>query len=234
MAQHSELPRKANSLDADQVATFLRAHPNFLNEYPDLIEMLVPPTRRTEDGVVDMQRFMVERLRGQVDLLRSVQHELLSTTRTNQDILTRIHAAVVAVIAANSFERLIHLVTHDLARLLDVDVVSLCVEATADSEPPRGVHLLPGGAVDALLGPGNNALLQADAVANPAVFGIRASHVRSQALVRLNVGVSSPPGLVAFGSLDPNGYSQGHSTELMQFLAQVLENTIRAWLDLPS
>ena len=234
MAQHSELSRKKTNLDADQVATYLRAHPNFLNEYPDLVEILAPPTRRTEDGVVDMQRFMVERLRSQVDQLRTVQHELLSTTRTNQDILTRIHAAVVAVIAANSFERLIHLVTNDLARLLDVDIVSLCVESTAEAPPLRGVHLLPTGSIDALLGRGNNALLQADAVANPAVFGIRAAHIRSQALVRLNVGTGAPAGLVAFGSLDPNGYSQGHSTELLQFLAQVLENTIRAWLDLPS
>lgn len=234
MAQHSELSRKPNALDADQVATYLRAHPNFLNEHPELVEMLVPPTRRTEDGVVDMQRFMVERLRGQVDQLRSAQHEMLSTTRTNQDILTRIHAAVVAVIAANSFERLIHLVTHDLARLLDVDIVSLCVEGNAETPPPRGVHVLPAGAIDALIGPGNSALLQSDAVANPAVFGVRAAHVRAQALVRLHVGTGAPAGLLAFGSLDPNGYNQGHSTELLQFLAQVLENTIRAWLDLPS
>jgi len=167
--------------------------------------------------------------------LRSYHSELISTSHTNQSVQTRVHAAVVSIIAANSFERLIHLVTRELAGLLDVDVVTLCIETEGPGPSPTtpGVLLLLPGSVDQLLGIGQPARLRASVTGDPAIFGSFAPMVQSEALVRIKPSAGAPDGIIAFGSRDPNGFTEEHSTELLFFLAQVLEHTIRAWLDLP-
>ena len=75
--------------------------------------------------------------------------------------------AALSLLGAQSFEHFIEIVTTDLAVLLDVDVVALCVE-TVDGETAklrcRGVQLLPAGSVDRLLGPERAALLRDDTV----------------------------------------------------------------------
>jgi uncharacterized protein YigA (DUF484 family) len=235
MAQQSEPSRKATpAATAESVIAYLRAHPNFLNEHPEIMDALTPPKRNAGDGVIDMQHFMLERLRGEVGRLRSYHSELISTSRTNQSVQTRVHAAVVAIIAANSFERLIQLVTRELAGLLDVDVVTLCIETSGGPTPTTpGVQLLVPGSIDQLLGIGQTARLRSSVVGDPAIFGSFAPLVHSEALVRIKPSAGAPDGVIAFGSRDPNGFTEEHSTELLFFLAQVLEHTIRAWLDLP-
>lgn len=235
-AEKAKARKAGGGLSASDVAAYLRAHPDFLTEHPDLLEVLTPPARRNGDGVIDMQHFMLERLRKEVDRLRSYHNELISTTRANQAIQTRIHAAVVAIIAADSFERLIHLVTNELAELLDVDAVTLGIETNGASPTPstRGVRLLPPGTVDELLGKGQVARLVSDTVGEQVVFGVQAETIRSSAVVRLKASSNAPEGLIAFGSSQADGFHEEQSTELLFFLAQVLENTIRAWLDLPA
>jgi uncharacterized protein len=51
--------------------------------------------------------------------------------------------------------------------------------------------------------------------------------------MRLKVSTGSPDGVMCFGSREPEAFGPDMSTELLFFLAKVLENTIRAWLDLP-
>ena len=64
--------------------------------------------------------------------------------------------------------------------------------------------------------------------------GAAAGLVRSDALIRLDIAEAAPPTLIAFGSRQPDHFHPGQGTELLNFLARVLEITIRAWLDLPA
>ena len=50
--------------DGERVAEYLRRHPDFLVRYPKILDGLTPPAQYSGDGVVDMQQFMLERLRG--------------------------------------------------------------------------------------------------------------------------------------------------------------------------
>src|SRR5690606_7159922 len=124
----------------------------------------------------------------------------------------------------------------ELASLLDVDVVTLSVETSAQGGTPAtpGVMLLAPGSVDAVLGRGQPARLRSGTPGDPAIFGPLAHQIQSAALVRIKPSAGAPDGVLAFGSHDPNGFSEDQSTELLFFLAQVLEHTIRAWLDLPA
>ncbi|HEX2890139.1 DUF484 family protein [Vineibacter terrae] len=224
------------ALSADDVAAYLKAHPDFLAQHPAVLDTLQIPPRQSGAGVVDMQAAMVKRLRANIDKLRAVQQELISAGRANQITQNRVHVAVLSVIQATSFEKLIHTVTHELPGLLDVDFIALAIEGTEDAPrrvPVRGVYVLAPGAIDAALGPGESARLRGDIIGEEAFFGPVARHVRSDVLVRLRVSSGSPDGVIAFGSRQGSTFGPNQSTELLFFLTRVLENTIRAWLDLP-
>ncbi len=219
---------------AAQVVDYLKRHPTFLLRHPELLENQAAPGRTHGDSVVDLQQFMVERLRRDLTQLRGLQDEMVANSRDNLSTQDRIHKAVLALLVAESFEHLIEIVTTDLAVLLDVDAAALCVEATAAHAPRsvEGVQVLPSGLVDRLLGTGHEVLLRDDAEGEQAVFGPAAGLVRSDALIRLEIGHSVPVGLLAFGTRHPGYFNAGQGTELLTFLARVLEYCLRQWLGL--
>jgi uncharacterized protein YigA (DUF484 family) len=199
--------------------------------------VLTPPRADRGEGVLDMQFFMLERLRGDLQKLKSQQRALISTSRSNLNSQGRIHQAVLAIIAATSFEQLIQTVTTDLAVLLDVDVVTVAVENMAGRQPrlPHpGVQLLPTGTVDRILGEGKDALLRGEIVGEPMLFGSGAGLVHSEALLRLRVSEHAPVGLLCIGTRRPDKFNPGQGTELLTFLARSIELTIAAWLGLPA
>jgi uncharacterized protein YigA (DUF484 family) len=220
-----------------EIAAYLRKHPDFLVEHPELLSVLTPPRADRGEGVLDMQFFMLERLRGELQTLKGQQRALISTSRSNLNSQGRIHQAVLAIIAATSFEQLIQTVTTDLAVVLDVDVVTVAVENMAGRQPrlPHpGVQLLPTGAVDRILDDGKDALLRGDVAGEPMLFGSGAGLVRSEALLRLRVSENAPVGLLCIGTRRPDRFSPGQGTELLTFLARSIELTIAAWLGLPA
>jgi uncharacterized protein YigA (DUF484 family) len=227
----------STSTTAAQVVAYLRRHPDFLARHPELLDLQLSPGRHGGDGVVDLQQFMVERLRGEINKLRGEQDEILANTRDNISTQERIHKAVVELLEAESFEQFIDIITGDLGLLLEVDVVSLCVELsdhTAKRPKHEGIQFLSRGSVDRLLGgKDKHVVLRDEAVGDPEIFGPAAELVRSDALLRLNISSHAPAGLIAFGARHPGYFHAGQGTELMSFLGRVMEFGIRTWLDLP-
>jgi uncharacterized protein YigA (DUF484 family) len=232
-------PRKHTGL-ADvgpvEVATYLRQNAGFLAEHPDLLQILTPPAQRRGEGVVDMQQFMLQRLQTEVARLKNQHRALITTSRANLATQARIHQAVLALLAAPSFEHLIQIVTTDFAVLLDADVITLAVESVSCGQSHlsvRGVQLLERGTVESMFGPDRDVLLLGDAEGDPAVFGGGAGLVRSAALLRLKVSPQAPAGLLAIGSRRTGKFHAGQGTELLGFLAKSLSIVIAGWLDLP-
>jgi hypothetical protein len=219
---------------AEEVETYLRDHPDFLSDHSDLVNLLLPPDAKRGDGVIDMQRFMLERVRGDLSKLQTQQNEVLATSRNNLTIQNRIHASVVTMLSATTLEHLIEIVTTDLAVHLEVDAVALGFEAM-DRLPAGGnrsqLRILPKGAIDRFLSGSKDILLLPDTPGDTQLFGSAASLVRSQALLRLQLRRDAPLGIVAFGSRTPNKFHPGQGTELLTFLGKVVELTIRGWLD---
>jgi uncharacterized protein len=221
---------------ATQVVAYLKRHPDFFAEHPEILDALTPPAARSGAGVVDMQQFILKRQRDDIAKLKGQQKLLISTTRANLASQTRVHSAVLTLLAANSFEQLIQIVTTDLAMLLDSDVVTIGVESNGGTKPrlPHpGVQILEPGTVDRVLGPERDVALFADTTGDPTLFGAGADLVRSAALLRLAVSRTAPAGLLCIGARRPGKFHAGQGTELLGFLARALGITIAAWLDLP-
>lgn len=227
---------REKGLSAEEVAEWLRDNPEFLAQHPDLLDGLPAPARDLGGGVLDLQTALIDKLRQDLELARQRQREIVATSRANLSSQTRIHECILAMLVASSFEQLIQTVTTDFAVLLDLDVVTLCVEADG-SEPARphlrGLQIVPAGTVWRLLGDGRPVLLRSHVEGEPEIYGGGAPLVASDALARLSISPSTPPGLIAFGSRKPGKFEAGQAVELLAFLTRSLERVIRLWLKLP-
>ncbi len=220
---------------AAQVDGYLRRHPDFLARHPELLKLLTPPDCRRGDGVLDLQSYMVDRLRDEVAEITAARDALVQAGRSNLTAQARVHKAVLALLSAKSFEQLIELVTTDLALALDLDAVTLGVERSERSLPPvrlDGLYQLEPDTVDQLVGKGRALMLRGKTKGDPMIFGAAAGLVASEALIRLDISPATPAALLALGSRRPDQFQQGQGTELLSFLAGVLEQCIGAWLDL--
>jgi uncharacterized protein YigA (DUF484 family) len=215
---------------ADQVVGYLRRHPNFLTDHPEVLEVLSSPASDRGDRVVDLQLFLVERLRSQLAEVNQAHDNLVAVGRLNMAVQARVHRATLALLSARSFEQLIETVTTDLAVILDLDAVALGVEQATEELPP--VRL--GGLVQLELGTVERSVTLVKTTKSQAtLFGAASSLIRSQALIRLSVSRKTPPALLALGSRRPEQFREGQRTELLTFLARALERCIRTWLKLP-
>ena len=220
-----------------EVRAYLRQHPDFLVEHAELLEVLTPPALQRGERVVDMQHFMLQRQRAEIARLKLQQRALIATSRANLASQARVHAAVLALLAAQSFEQLIQIVTTDLAVLLDADVVTIAVEQIGPQRPRlnhQGVQILDAGTVDGVLGAERDVMLFADIEGDPMLFGDGAGLVRSAALLRLAVSAAAPAGLLCIGTRAAGQVPCRPGHGAAGFLARALGITIAAWLDLPA
>jgi uncharacterized protein len=233
-AAANDVPSKA--LTEDAVLDYLHRHPDLLADNPALLELLTQ-SARFDGNVVDMQHLMLNRLREENTRLRDAHASIIGTARGNRSAQLQVHEAVLQILAARSFEKLIHTVTADLPLVLEVDAITICLEV-GNVPIPRayasGLRSIPEGDIERLLGPGREIALSSDIAADEKIFGAATGLVRSQALARLNMGAQAPKCLLAIGSRDVDTFHQGQGTELIGFLARALETTIRQWLNLPS
>lgn len=240
MAQNPEPKRRrappAESLSPDAVAAWLRQHPDFLAENPDLLFALTPPDYDQGEGVVDFQRFLVDRQRRELEALKGASRELLSVSRTNKATQQAVHKAALALLAAPTFGRAIATVVEDWAGMLDADVVMMGVESVPDRAMPSahpGLTLLSPGEVDSRVGRLQDVRVISEFYPpDPAMFGEAAGLAKSVVWLRLSIHEDVPQGLLAIGSREPGRFHPRQNTELLRFLAATLAVTIRAWLNL--
>ena len=235
MTQESTDP-KDDDLTDERVAAYLQDNPDFLSRYPDVLRMMAAPDRELGDGVSDIQTAMIGQLRTEIARLNARQDEIILTSRANLNTQGRVHECVIALLAAKSFEQAMQIVTTDFAVMLDLDVVTLCIEAEEGSPSPlrmSGLRMLAAGGVEATMGENKRVRLHSDAPADPEIFGGGATLVRSAAFIRLDISDYTPPALIAFGARRPGKFHAGQGTELLNFLGRVVEHDIRLWLSLP-
>jgi uncharacterized protein len=239
----AELPRRSGSepvatreapheISGHDVVAYLHRHTDFLDRHPEALRALGAARRELGADVFDFQHFHIERLRRDLARLTAEQRTLIAGGRATLATQSRVHKAVLAVVAAGSLEQLLQTATTDLAVLLDVDVVTICVESAVPAAQigVLGIRLLPRGMIDEHLGPEREVLSGADISGEPALFGAAAGLVRSQAILRLSFGRAAPPGALCVGTRQPGRFRPGHGTELLAFLARVIGITIAQWL----
>ncbi len=221
--------QKSDLREADVIA-YLRRNPRILLNNPDLLGALAPDTRfEAETVVVDMQRFVVDRLRRQVDEMKAAGDRLVTTTRSNMSLVERTVECALALLYARDYNELAQILQDDLPVHRGVDAVSIAFES--ESLPVEAGHLvkaLPPGTVDRLMGE-DSVRIRPDTEGEALVYGAAAGLVRSDALVALPEGEGLPLGLFAVGCRAANHFESGQGTELIAFLAHVSRYAVGRW-----
>lgn len=219
---------------ADQVVRFLRRNPEFLLVQPDLLHELAPPPRWTGDTVVDFQRFMVDVLRGEIDGLRDCTSAVIETSRTNQSVQAQTHAAALSLLAASDMDQLMRIIDEDLPVVLGVDAATLAFEPLpAIDAAVTTICRLEAGAVDHLLGAGRRTRLIERLGMDRVLFVEAEPPVRSAALVRLTLNGSDAQGILALGALEEGVFGPNQGTDLLEFLARIVEVCLQRLLPSP-
>ena len=218
-----------------QIEEFLENHPDFFVAREALLAGMIPPRRWKGDGVVDLQKTMLDHLRGEMEDMKSGARDLIETSRSNMSNQARVHDAVLALMAAEGMVTGLRIINGEWPLILDVDVVAIGFEVPVGDHgvpPVHGVRLFDVGMIDELIGSERRIALIDDATDDGTIFGEGAGLVHSAALARIGADGKSPTGLLALGARD-SAFQPGQGTELIGFLARVTETCIGQWLEKP-
>ena len=190
-------------MTADEIARFLRTHPQFFEQHPDLLESIHVPHPYGGRAIPLSERQTVA-LREKVKQLEGKLGEIIKFAGENDAISEKVHRLSVALTGARDFPALAHSLYFHLREDFSVPHVVLRVwgksvpvdfhEADAVSEAQR--HHAETMAAPQCGPAGGNAFVP--------WFGDASEHVRSVALVPL--GQTSVFGLLALGSEDPQRF----------------------------
>lgn len=225
-------PPQDRKITAEDVLAYLQKNPKFLQQNPNAVDLLVPP--KGDRKVKDFQSFMIERLKQDKEKVVTTARTLVENARSNMNNQVRIQNVILRLLEAATFEEFIQIITMDMSAMLDTDISVLVVESTGDDIPhvhTNGVRLVPPGTIDKWMG-GKNALLQSNISGIEVIYGGAYTLVQSQALLRVDISMNTPPAILAFGSRDPEMFDDNQATDQVSFLARVVERAFRAWLHL--
>jgi uncharacterized protein YigA (DUF484 family) len=190
-------------MTTDEIARFLRTHPQFFDQHPELLESIHVPHPYGGRAIALSERQTVA-LREKVKLLEGKLAEIIRFAEENDAISEKVHRLSVALTGARDFPALVHslyfhlredfAVPHVVLRVWGKSVPVDFQEAEAVSEPQRRhaeTMSVPqcGSAAGNLFAPW---------------FRDASEHVRSVALVPL--GHTTVFGLLALGSEDPQRF----------------------------
>lgn len=229
-------PMTDKDLTPDDILQYLKDNPKFLEENPEAGDLLVVPKLQGDKKIKDFQSYMIERLKSDKKDAIETTKEVVTTVRNNMNNQARIHRAILRLVEASSFENFVNVITMDLSTLLDVDITVLLVESNGEDIPhiqANGVRVLPQGTIDKWLDK-KTTMLEANIRGVEPIYGGGATLVQSQALVRVDISMDTPPALLAFGSRDPELFQDGQATEQIAFLARIVERLFRLWLNIPA
>lgn len=207
--------------EAGEVAQWLRRHPRFLEQFPDLAVTLVPP--KDSGASASLAGYQLEVLREKNRELTRRLHELSANAQVNERLAVRTHQLVLALMRASTPADTLRTMVAVLGEDFAGDAVRLTlfkpVDAAGDAPWLQVIAqgdarlegfaecLASGEPICGRLAPERQALL----------FGASADRVASCAVLPVP-GL----GLAAIGSVDANRFFPGMGTLFLRMMAEGL------------
>jgi uncharacterized protein len=207
--------RQSDETDEALVEAFLRAHPGWLADHPDLYRILTPPSRVHGEVLADHMAAMVRAERVHAEAMAARADSVLAAGRAAAGLAQRVQAAVLALIAADEPTDCI---TNEFPSILAIDAAGLCAE---DHVP--GARALPVGLVAGLLD-GRDVAFRVDPDDAVLLHAEAARLARHDALVR--VPWSGPPALLSLVTRDPATLHPAQGAGALAFLGRAVGATL--------
>ena len=215
-----------DKLGAHEVAAWLRRHPRFLQQFPDLALSLVVP--REEGSAASLASYQLEVLRDKNRELSRRLQELFGNAQENERLSVRTHQLTLALMRQNSAADTLRAMAATLAEDFNGDRVRLVM-----FQPVEGLDgaewLQTIATDDARLQPFRDCLADGEPLCgrlqpekHELLYGAQADEVQSTALLPLP-GV----GMVAVGSRDPNRFFPGMGTLFLRMMGESLAAALK-------
>ena len=213
-----------NQLSQIQVAAYLKAHPDFLAEHPELLGIT---QTAEEDVVIDFRdaqlnkaRQIIERMREEKEILQQHSHDSLT-------VLARCEDALIPLLQAGELAELIAVITQKWPSVLGLRWCFIAFETKRENisnlKMP-GLYRLSTGSIARVM-QDKDLLLTETALVESMVFGKIAAKSGSTCLLRLGF----PQGfeaILGFGSSKNPFFDQTPGSRILRFLGHSAEVSI--------
>lgn len=209
----------SEKIGAHEVAAWLRRHPKFLQQFPDLALSLVVPR---EDGpAASLASYQLEVLRDKNRELSRRLQDLYAVSQENERLAVRTHQLTLALLRQDDAAGVVRAMTATLAEDFNGDLVRVVLFApVAGLGDEDWLQVLARD--DRLLAPFNDCLRDGEPLCGrlhpdkqALLYASRVDEVQSSALLPIE-GV----GLVAVGSRDANRFYPGMGTLFLRMMGE--------------
>jgi uncharacterized protein len=206
---------------AEDVAEYLKANPGFFEQYADLMAQIFLPHPHGGRAISLAERQMLS-LREKNRATETKLAELIAFGEENDAISEKVHRLAVGLIAAETFQAVIHLLNFHLRDDFSVPHVALRLWHN-----PDGIDDLPEFAAVS-----EELQVFAETLSRPycgstagfgtaSWFGENAGHIRSQALIALRNG-GGTIGMVALGSEESQRFYTDMGTLYLERIGEMV------------
>lgn len=222
----SKLGDSGEKLGTHEVAAFLRRHPKFLQQFPDLAVSMVVPR---EDGpAASLASYQLEVLRDKNRELTRRLHELFANAQDNERLAVRTHQLTLALLKQDTAAGTVRAMVASLAEDFQGDLVRVVLfEPVAGLDDTDWLQVIADG--DDRLKPFRDCLGDGEPLCgrlqpekNALLYGDRVEDVQSTALLSMP-GI----GLLAIGSREPNRFYPGMGTLFLRMMGEALATALQ-------
>ena len=218
------------TLGAHEVATWLRRHPEFLRQFPDLATSLVVP--RESGPAASLASYQLEVLREKNRELTRRLQELFGNAQENERLSVRIHQLTLALMRQTTAMDTLRAMAASLAEDFNGDLVRIVLLRPIDGlEPAPWLDVFAPG--DMRFKPFADFLAGDEPLCGrlqPAkhdeLYGEQGGEVQSTALFGAR-GLA----MVAVGSRDPNRFYPGMGTLFLRMMGESLGAALARYVD---
>lgn len=208
-----------NGLQAMDVADFLRRHPQFLKQFPDLAMELELP--REQGPASSLASYQVDVLRARNRELTSKLTSLLTNAGDNEQLMIQVHTLATTLLRIDSAAEVARTLAATLTEDFNTDMVRIVLFQTMADLPhvewlllePEGAQVLPEFAE--FLSRGQPLIGRPAADKLDYLFADEADQVQSAALLRLG-----SLGMLAIGSKDPARFHPGLGGMFLKLISE--------------
>jgi len=213
------------SLEAMDVAEYLRQHPRFLEHFPDVATELVMP--RENGPAASLAAYQLEALRARNRELNDRLAVLVAIAGDNEQLMVRVHTLTVGLLRDDNLPDVLKSFVGALNEDFHSDLVRVVLFRNgADLPQADWLICVPEGKVALsaftdFLTRGEPACGRLAQTKLDRLFGNDADKVHSAALLKIG-----NEGMLAIGSSDPNRFHPGIGTLFLKLIAQALDAAI--------
>lgn len=215
-----------SSLEAADIAAYLKTHPEFFEQYPQILA-LMRLTHAGTGGTVSLIERQVSVLREQNKTLERKLAELVQIARANEQLSRQLHDFASELLGTKSLSDVIAVAQDKIRELFNTDFVALrLLEAISDDSTIAMDEESLESLFDEMLNGNKPVCGRLRAQQSEFLFAGNAGEIKSAALIPLHA--AGPLGLLALASRNPQQFNPSMGGLFLSHLGDLVSSALSA------